>query len=848
MWSLAHITNTNFYLVSVFLLSFVAAKPQPSALPVPIRADFYGNDGQWSPVSIRVGTPPQWVNLFVSTAGQETWVIGDFGCDGTQQCLTQRGGVFQKNRSSSWKDQGLYFLGLDQNLGFGGRGNYGLDSIALNDKVSVPGQIISTINVTDYWLGFFGLGVKPTNLTGTDQKPFLGSIVEKQGLVPSHSYGYTAGAKYRLKGVPGSLTLGGVDTTRFQRDNEVSFDLDVDQNPTIAINQITAMASPPSGAAAGPGWTNNSKDLVLPGQAALFTIDSSTPFLWFPEKICNQIEKALNLTYNDTLELYTFRNGSTQRDKLVSWNISFEMTLADLPDSSKNIKLTLPYSAFDLQLTFPYPNLGIGQNDPGVNYFPLRKAANNTQYTIGRSFLQEVYMTVDYERKNFSLHPAVFSIDPLSNAKYVNIDRPADSTFAGYAQGSPAILSGGAVAGIVFAAIFGVGVLIGVGVLLYRIRRDRPTRGYVKEVDHFSRRPSSAKSRFGNFFFRSPPRPPSSTFSREQKGVPELQGKETGSPTSELGSDVHGTDRNIREFYEREDVSPKAPPFVVVNAIGHDPSVPVELPYRSSNYRTSRRLGTVQELPPMPDHQLVPELPSPATVKGPLSATRSFNKSSFVSSPSMDSPTAHGSEPGHMVSPISPDEGDADGDEEVSSLETIARRAAWYVSNETPSVSSESRATSPRQLRAPVSIDGLAGFPTKHSRQNTVSSMDRSTNFSVPSTQNSVSVRGSPGSWNKVPRNSRATTALYRAESVTTSGESDTSTVTNVIRRSVQRGFNWLQPQAGNENMGRTNQIDIATIGPEQSPYSPARWIEFWKTGRDPRLGPLGERRESSEA
>lgn len=35
-------------------------------------------------VSIRVGTPPQWVNVFVSTASEETWVVGPGGgCTGS---------------------------------------------------------------------------------------------------------------------------------------------------------------------------------------------------------------------------------------------------------------------------------------------------------------------------------------------------------------------------------------------------------------------------------------------------------------------------------------------------------------------------------------------------------------------------------------------------------------------------------------------------------------------------------------------------------------------------------------------------------------------------------------------
>jgi hypothetical protein len=43
-----------------------------------------------------------------------------------------------------------------------------------------------------------------------------------------------------------------------------------------------------------------------------------------------------------------------------------------------------------------------------VYYFPLKRAANDTQYTLGRTFLQETYMIADYERGALTLFPAVF--------------------------------------------------------------------------------------------------------------------------------------------------------------------------------------------------------------------------------------------------------------------------------------------------------------------------------------------------------------------------------------------------------------------------------------------------------
>ena len=197
-WGSISLHAISLVIVCFDVVALATATPNPAAISIPVRTDWFGYDGNWSPVSVRVGTPPQWVDLFVSTASQETWVVGNGGCDGTTECLSKRGGVFQSNASSTWIDQGPFVLGLDPQLGFGGAGIYGFDNISLSDSVSVPSQVVGIINTTDYWLGFFGLGVEPTNFTSADKPTFLDSMVETMSLIPSHSYGYTAGAYYRM--------------------------------------------------------------------------------------------------------------------------------------------------------------------------------------------------------------------------------------------------------------------------------------------------------------------------------------------------------------------------------------------------------------------------------------------------------------------------------------------------------------------------------------------------------------------------------------------------------------------------------------------------------------------------
>lgn len=185
------------HLFSLVLLNFFIPRcVAQSGLPIVATPDpsFLGYDGLWSPIRIRVGTPEQYLSLLPSTLGQETWVVGPAGCDGTSLCTTQRGGLFAANQSSTFHERGLYELNA-QDAGYG---YYGMDTISLNDNVSVPDQIIALVNSTEHWVGTLGLGVQETRFDGAvNHPPLLSSLAQNGSFIPSHSYGYTAGAIYR---------------------------------------------------------------------------------------------------------------------------------------------------------------------------------------------------------------------------------------------------------------------------------------------------------------------------------------------------------------------------------------------------------------------------------------------------------------------------------------------------------------------------------------------------------------------------------------------------------------------------------------------------------------------------
>lgn len=78
-----------------------------------------------------MGTPPQVARVLPATSWQEVWVIwGTINvCNTTlgvpANCQESRGGTFDSTKSSTWKDEGDFTLGLNNLLGYDGVADYG---------------------------------------------------------------------------------------------------------------------------------------------------------------------------------------------------------------------------------------------------------------------------------------------------------------------------------------------------------------------------------------------------------------------------------------------------------------------------------------------------------------------------------------------------------------------------------------------------------------------------------------------------------------------------------------------------------------------------------------------------
>lgn len=166
---------------------------------------WHGSDGPWSTFLVNVGTPPQTFHILPATNVQETWVPlpqacaqSSFDCPkarGVPDLSTSTG--FDTNRSTSWIEDGIYNLVSEEVLGYYGNGLYGTDCVQLSQGPKLEHQVVAGIVDDDFWPGIFGLGPKPTNFsTANDPQPSSMRTLVDQKLIPSLSYGYTAGSKH----------------------------------------------------------------------------------------------------------------------------------------------------------------------------------------------------------------------------------------------------------------------------------------------------------------------------------------------------------------------------------------------------------------------------------------------------------------------------------------------------------------------------------------------------------------------------------------------------------------------------------------------------------------------------
>lgn len=168
--------------------------------------------------------------------------------------------------------------------------------------------------------------------------------------------------------------MGGRDRSRFIH-NDVSFHMapDLSRDLVVVLHSIMSKDS--------TGLTES----LLPYPILIF-IDSTVPYIYLPLEACKRFEQIFGLIWDPLMNMYTV-DDKLHRSLTVR-NPNFTFTLGD-SEVGPTVDIVLPYASFDLLASYPLvPN--------NTRYFPLLRAENATQYTLGRAFLQEAYVNVHF--------------------------------------------------------------------------------------------------------------------------------------------------------------------------------------------------------------------------------------------------------------------------------------------------------------------------------------------------------------------------------------------------------------------------------------------------------------------
>ena len=360
-------------------------------------------------------------------------------------------------QSTTWSTSrlangGLYQLNTfeERYLGLTGTGFYGFDNVNLGivgqGLPSLQNQLVAGFATDNYWLGSLGLSPTPFNISTLDSPiPSLLGTLRNQSIVPGSSWAYTAGAFYKQPQMLGSLTFGGYDASRLDSHNvlsDVAFGAVSSRDLVVRLQTITYD-------------TLGSAPLLTQGIDVF--IDSMVSGLWLPVEVCQNFEKAFNLTWDTNSSLYLI--DEHVHSALLAQNPTFTFNLGT-GGGNQTAAIVFPYAAFDLNFTLPITN------GPS-RYFPLQRAQNFSQYTLGRVFLQEAYVIADYDRNNFTVAQAAF---PSTSVLQELIAVCAPNNMRACRALDDVPLSKGGIAGVVVGAVVLL-CLLGGGLIWLCLRR-----------------------------------------------------------------------------------------------------------------------------------------------------------------------------------------------------------------------------------------------------------------------------------------------------------------------------------------------------------------------------------------
>ncbi|KAF2688332.1 acid protease [Lentithecium fluviatile CBS 122367] len=538
-------------------------------LAIEPSGNFEGNDGKWSTFYINLGDDgtghgqnfrvlPFLSSPVTMVPAQSEWCNQDCAAKRGMQIFNGEQPLgYETDSSKAWVKAGIYEIPRPDWWNPGElNGTLGRDNVGLGQSSSLSpvlaSQFVMTYTSGEYYLGSFGLAAGTLAAGNSQTPPFLFNFARgPPQLIPSVSFGYTAGASYRNdeKGVTGNLILGGYDASRVKVEKGASIKMPSQQNNTLVVGVQSIIYTPdPDKEANAFSFTDESKGFLA-------TIDSTLPYLYLPDAVCDEFAERFGLVYDEKHDIYTVNSTAHQTNVNLNATVSFRIGTG--PDASDPFaSIELPYAAFYYTIDQPLV-------ENATEYFPIKKSPNGI-YVLGRTFLQESYVIVDYERWNFTVAPVLYSqntdehdLVPIWNTTY----SPSVPTPTSIASGGGSGLSPGAVAGIVVGVVV-VLLLAGLAFFFRWKKRQAKRQLYAEksgeEIDT-SLAGGEVKHRRVSELDSEPPNSPKSSiaglYGRDQKDVvPFPPINEMESPPAELYSppplsSTHSDGNGIGDYF-----------------------------------------------------------------------------------------------------------------------------------------------------------------------------------------------------------------------------------------------------------------------------------------------------------
>lgn len=511
---------------------FSLAQSEPEPLQVPTSSRVYGPDGPWQAVSVQLGDPGQYLDLYPGSIFRSN-ILTVQQCQDINANPCGSGGLFDPENSLTFDNTSIRFTSPIGDSGTSVQWTYSAmwfsfsNLTPIRDQLQIQGQIVANLSAEIFsditmvypdgnyplQVGELALGPTVNQSFSESEAPSINAslipgYLAAQNIIPSNSFGLHVGIGAEELKLELSLWLGGYDAFRIV--GPVSTQ-SIQDGVGIVVDLLDIGIGVDHGGS--PFSYSSQEGLLSSGNSSISSagipviMNPSSPYLNLPNSTCAAIAKSLPVTYNAGKALYFWNITNPQYAKIVTSPTFLSFVFRNSSGGSLTIKA--PFQLFNLTLQAPLASTP-------TPYFPCQPPqAPGGSYSLGRAFLQAAFIGSNWKDQGEGEGEGYLAqapgpntettpqIQPITNSPPVGLTSNWADTWTGFWTALPntttpalststtpalptstsltapeitstlktEVLSGGAIAGVVIGGVCAALIAIGIGILLFRRKR-----------------------------------------------------------------------------------------------------------------------------------------------------------------------------------------------------------------------------------------------------------------------------------------------------------------------------------------------------------------------------------------